>query len=68
MPAICNGTCTYAFDTYSEITALSYTGSTLSLALSDPKILGFGISDITISVGGQPCVIQGGSTVSTINC
>jgi hypothetical protein len=68
VPSICNGSCSYTFETNSEITALSYTGSTLSLALNDTKSLNFGINNITISVRGQPCNIIPGSTISAISC
>ena len=54
VPAICTGNCGYSFNTYSEITSLSYpgTGTTLSLALSDPTSLGFSVNSVKVTVGG----------------
>ena len=67
VPAICNGSCSYAFDTYSEITSLSYTGSRLSLSLSNPNVL-FNISSLSVSVGGMPCTIDNSTTTASLGC
>ena len=55
VPAICTGTCGYTFNGYTEITALSYSGTTLSFALSDPLLEAFTAADVTVSVGGKVC-------------
>lgn len=68
IPAICNVTCGYTFSTWSEISSLSLSGSTLSLAVTDPAGKAFTVSDISIKVGGQPCVIAPGSTTTALNC
>lgn len=68
VPAVCTGTCLYTFNTYTEITALSYSGTTLSLALSDPTSANFVINTITVTVGGQPCTVNGGSTLASLTC
>ena len=47
---------------------MSVSGSTLSLALSDPKAINFAVGSITISVGGQPCTVNGGSTLASMTC
>jgi hypothetical protein len=67
IPSICTGTCAYAFELYSEITALGNTSAVLNLALSDPAGLNFPLSDVTVSVGGLPCTSVGG-TLAAITC
>lgn len=66
--AICLGNCQYAFNTYTEITSLSYSGTTLSLALSDPTTVNFPINSISIEVGGFNCPINAGSSLSALTC
>ena len=68
VPSVCTGACSYTFNTYSEITALSSSGTTLSLSLSDPTTLNFAINTITVTVGGQACTINGGSTLASLTC
>ena len=68
VPSVCTGNCNYAFNTYTELTALSYAGSTLSLSLSDPTPLNFAINTITVTVGGQPCAVNGASTLASLTC
>lgn len=70
VPSVCTGSCGYTFNTDTEITSLSYpgTGLTLSLALSDPNSKNFAINTISISVGGQPCAVDGGSTLAALTC
>lgn len=68
VPSICTGTCLYSFNTYTEITSLSRSGAVLSLALSDPTTINFNINTISVSVGGLPCAIVGGSTFSSLTC
>jgi hypothetical protein len=68
IPAICNGSCAYAFNTYSEITFLAYSGSVLSLSLSNPTSLNFTTSSITVSVQGQPCPLIPSSTLASLSC
>lgn len=47
---------------------MSYSGSTLSLSLSDPQTINFAINTITITVGDQPCSVDGGSTLASLTC
>ena len=68
VPSICTGACGYTFDTLSEITSLSKSGDTLSFSLSDPTSIGFTASDVTVSVSGQPCAVDGGSTPAAMTC
>ncbi len=68
IPSICNDTCSYTFDTFSEITSLALAGSKITLALSDPKPKGFTVSNVSIKVGGEPCTIDPTSTLTTLIC
>ena len=68
VPSVCLGDCSYNFNSYTEITSLSRSGSTLSLALSDPQSLNFTISDVKITVQGHLCRINPSSTISSISC
>jgi hypothetical protein len=68
VPSVCTGSCAYSFNTYTEITALSSAGTTLSLALSDPTSIGFVTADISVSVGGLPCAVDGGSSAVALTC
>ena len=68
IPSLCTGACSYSFNTYTEITALSYNNAVLSLSLSDPTSLNFPVSSITISVGGKPCTVVGTSTLAALTC
>jgi len=68
VPSVCKGTCEYTFSSYTEITSLSYLGSTLSLSLSDPTPLNFDVNTITVTVGNQACTVNGGSTLNALTC
>ena len=68
IPSICNGTCGYTFDTFSEITSLSLSGSQITLALSDIKSKAFTVSDVSIQVAGRPCVIDPATSLSSLSC
>lgn len=70
IPAICTGSATYSFNTYTEIQTLTYsgTGTTLSMSLSDPTSANFPINTITVTVGDKPCTVDGGSTLSALTC
>ena len=68
IPAVCTGNCAYAFQTYSEVTALSLTGSTIALTITDPTSIGFATSTVSVSVGGQTCTEVGGSTLAAYSC
>ena len=68
IPSICNSTCSYTFDTFSEITSLALSGSKITLALSDPKTKGFTVSSVSIKVGGNACTIDSSSTLTNLIC
>lgn len=38
------------------------------MALSDPKMKGFTVSNVSIKVGGEPCTIDPTSTLTTLMC
>lgn len=67
IPAVCTGTCAYAFKTYSEIDTLSNTGATLTLGVTDPTSAGFALADISVTVGGLACTGLTG-TVASFTC
>lgn len=66
--SICLKNCSYTFKDLSKITSLSLSGSTLSLAISDPTSLNFTASTVKIKVGGLPCTISNASTIGSITC
>lgn len=70
VPSVCTGSCAYSFNTYTEVTSLSYSGSgtTLNFALSDPTTINFAPTSVSVSVGGQPCNVDGGSTLAAMTC
>jgi len=71
IPAICNGTCSYAFVTSCEVSSLSVTGSVLTLALHnlDPTNVVYTVDDISVSVGGLACTIDpSATTIDTVSC
>jgi hypothetical protein len=68
VPSVCTGSCGYSFHNYTQVTSLSSSGPTLSLALNDPTLLNFTATSISVSVGGLPCAVTGGSTLSSLTC
>ena len=67
VPSVCTGTCSYTFNSYTEVTSLSRTGTTLNFALSDPTPLNFAVNTISVSVGGQACTSVSG-TLTALSC
>ena len=49
------------------MTSLSYSGTTLSFALSDPTPTGFTSTDVSVSVGGKVCSSVSGA-ISALTC
>ena len=72
IPAVCsaaNGECGYEFLDMGKITALSNTGSTASLTLSDPTSVGFTSSDVFVTIAGQHCAVDTSSaSVAPVTC
>jgi len=68
IPSICNGTCAYTFDTFSEISSLSLSGSKITLALSDIKNKVFTHNDVTVQANGNPCAIDPASSITSLSC
>lgn len=66
IPAICMGNCGYTFIDNVNITALSRSGSTLSMTLTTN--LAINMSSIKIIVQKKPCTIDGGSTLTALTC
>jgi hypothetical protein len=58
MPSVCIGTCgsTYLFNT-PVLTSATRAGTTVTMSLTDPANLGYTLSDVTPTIGGQPCTI-----------
>ena len=67
VPSVCTGSCGYAFHDYTEVTSLSYTGSTMSFGLSDPTPLNFAAASVTVTIGGQPCTVSG-AAIGSLTC
>ena len=67
VPAICNSSCSYSFDTYSEIVALGLTGNQLSLSLSNPSNL-FSLANVAVKVQGRPCTIDPSGNLTSFRC
>lgn len=58
MPSVCLGSCGYNFlSTSPEVTAASISGKVVTLSLTDPGLIGYTLSDVTVTIGGQPCTI-----------
>ena len=68
VPSVCTGTCSYTFGSYTEVTSLSRTGTTLSFGLSDPTPLNFATNTISVTVGGQPCSSVTGASLNALSC
>jgi hypothetical protein len=68
VPAACTGDCSYTFNTFTEITALSYSGSMLTFGISDPTSANFAKGLISVSVGGLNCPLNSGGTLSALSC
>ena len=67
VPAVCTGSCGFTFNIYSEITALSYSGTTLSFAMNDPLLKNFTAVDLSVKIGGKICSGVAGP-ISDLTC
>jgi hypothetical protein len=74
IPAICLD-CVYQYQSTSplSVTAATFkngkTGLSITLASTDPSALtSFAVGDITVTIYGQPCTIDSGSTTTSISC
>jgi hypothetical protein len=57
-PAVCLGTCDYTFLTNTpQLVYSSISGSVVTLSLTDPSHIGYALSSVTVTIGGQPCTI-----------
>lgn len=70
VPSVCLGSCTYTFLLNSpQVTAASISGPTVTLTLTDPMPIGYNLSDVTITIAGQPCTISNlASPISSFTC
>lgn len=70
MPSICTGDCSYSFITNLPIlTSASISNSVLTLSLTDPTLIKFSISDVTVTLNKQACTIMNGSiAISNFQC
>jgi hypothetical protein len=66
IPAICTGSCGYRFVDISRITAISRSGSVLSLTITSNTTIGLG--SISVQVQGLPCAINPSSTLAALTC
>lgn len=67
IPAICNSSCSYSFDTYSEILELGRTGTQLTLSLSNPYNI-FKLANVTVKVQDRPCTIDQSGNLTSFRC
>jgi hypothetical protein len=70
VPSVCLGSCGYTFlSTSPQVTAASISGRVVTLSLTDPGLIGYTLSDVTITIGGQPCTIANlASPISSFTC
>ncbi len=68
IPAICSE-CDYSFDPTktSTVTASSLSADTLTLTITDPASVGFGLTDLKITLNGQRCN-QITGTLASLTC
>ena len=58
IPAVCTGDCKYTFlDNTPVLQSSSMSGSIVTLSLNDPGSIGYSLSDVTITIGGQSCTV-----------
>lgn len=70
VPSVCMSNCGYTFLTNApQLTAATISGPTVTLSLTDPSNIGYMLTDVTISIGGQPCTITNTSaSVGSFQC
>lgn len=70
VPSVCLGSCGYTFLSNSpQVTAASISGPVVTLSLTDPSMINYNLSDVTITIGGQPCTIGNlASPISSFTC
>ena len=58
IPAVCSTNCGYDFVDSGKVTALSSTGTTVTLTITDPQTTGYALTDVYVSFAGQSCGID----------
>lgn len=69
--SVCTGDCSYTFIINPpQLTAASISTSILTLNLTDPSMLGYPLTDVTITLDGQPCTIidPSNSSIDNFQC
>jgi hypothetical protein len=68
IPSACNTDCSYTFiDSVPALTALSMTGNTVSISLSDPSSLNAALDKLTVTIDNKPCISLTG-TMASFTC
>ncbi|CAM6001510.1 unnamed protein product [Sphagnum balticum] len=58
LPSVCTGDCTFQFISNPPILTLAtISGSILTLSLTDPGLINYNLTDVTVQIAGQPCTI-----------
>lgn len=68
VPAICKEDCKYTFIDATQITALSLSGSVLTMTITNQQNNTIPISTITVQVQGLPCNVDISSTLASLTC
>lgn len=68
LTSVCLGNCSYTFRNISTITSYTFNSPNLELALGSVLNQNISLKNITITLGGLPCVIEENSTLPTIRC
>jgi hypothetical protein len=70
VPSVCLGSCGYTFLLNTpQVTVATISGPTVTLSMTDPANLGITLSNVTITIAGQPCTISSlSSPLSSFTC
>ena len=69
IPAVCSTNCGYQFKDTGKVTALSRSGTALTLTISDPLATGYTLTNVYVSVAGQNCGIDTSvGSIASFNC
>lgn len=68
IPSVCVSNCTYQFLVNTpEVTYQALSGSVVSINLSNPSVINYTTSQLTVTLDGQPCTITSG-TFDSFHC
>ena len=61
--------CGYQFKDMGKVTALSRTGSTVTLTITDPQTVGYALTDVHVTIAGQHCAVNtGAGSIASFTC